>query len=91
MSTRSTLSDVDGSANATEWRSRRRRRTTLGEVLYDAGDKSIPLFVVVSGELQVVRPEPGDTLIATHARSQFSGECAVVTGRSSICHPTAPG
>jgi thioredoxin reductase (NADPH) len=62
----------------------RRRPTTLGEVLYDAGDKSIPLFVVISGELQVVRPEPGDTLIATHARSQFSGECAVVTGRSSI-------
>jgi thioredoxin reductase (NADPH) len=62
----------------------RRRPTTLGEVLYDAGDKRIPLFVVTSGELQVVRPEPGDTLIATHARSQFSGECAVVTGRSSI-------
>ena len=62
----------------------RRRPTTLGEVLYDAGDRSIPLFVVVSGELQVVRSEPGDTLIATHARSQFSGECAVVTGRSSI-------
>ena len=62
----------------------RRRPTTLGEVLYDAGDRSIPLFVVVSGELQVVRSEPGDTLIATHARGQFSGECAVVTGRSSI-------
>jgi thioredoxin reductase (NADPH) len=62
----------------------RRRPTALGEVLYDAGDRSIPLFVVVSGELQVVRSEPGDTLIATHARSQFSGECAVVTGRSSI-------
>ena len=62
----------------------RRRPTTLGEVLYDAGDKSVPLFVVTSGELQVVRPEPGDTLIATHARSQFSGECAVITGRSSI-------
>jgi thioredoxin reductase (NADPH) len=62
----------------------RRRPTALGEVLYDAGDRSIPLFVVLSGELQVVRSEPGDTLIATHARSQFSGECAVVTGRSSI-------
>src|SRR4051812_45330693 len=62
----------------------RRRPTTLGEVLYDAGDRSIPLFVVVSGELQVVRTAPGDTLIATHARSQFSGECAVVTGRGSI-------
>ena len=62
----------------------RRRPTTLGEALYDAGDRSVPLFVVVSGELEVVRPEPGDTLIATHARSQFSGECAVVTGRSSI-------
>ncbi|HEY4734018.1 MAG TPA: hypothetical protein VIH53_05640, partial [Gemmatimonadaceae bacterium] len=39
----------------------RRRPTALGEVLYDAGDRSIPLFVVLSGELQVVRSEPGDT------------------------------
>ena len=62
----------------------RRRPTTRGEVLYDAGDRGIPLFVVVSGALQVVRPEPGDTLIATHAPRQFSGECSVITGRQSI-------
>ncbi len=62
----------------------RHRATTLGEVLYDAGDRSIPLFVVMSGELQVVRPEPGEPLIARHAPSQFSGECSVVTGRQSI-------
>ncbi len=62
----------------------RRRQTVRGEVLYDAGDRGIPLFVVLSGALQVVRPEPGDTLIATHAPHQFSGECSVITGRQSI-------
>jgi thioredoxin reductase (NADPH) len=38
----------------------------------------------VADAIRHTLPEPGDTLIATHARSQFSGECAVVTGRSSI-------
>ncbi|MGE0040842.1 MAG: cyclic nucleotide-binding domain-containing protein, partial [Vicinamibacterales bacterium] len=62
----------------------RRRSTTVGEVLYEAGDRNIPLFVVISGEVQVVRPEPGGPLVVTHAASQFSGECSVITGRQAI-------
>ncbi|HVZ23829.1 MAG TPA: FAD-dependent oxidoreductase, partial [Vicinamibacterales bacterium] len=62
-------------------------------MLYDAGETGIPLYVVISGEIQIVRPEPGGTLVATHAPSQFSGECSVVTGRQSIFRAlvSAPG
>src|SRR3982751_5170285 len=42
----------------------RRRATVLGEVLVEGGDRTIPFFVVVSGELQVVRPsDAAETLI----------------------------
>ena len=34
----------------------RRRPIARGEVLVEVGDKAVPFFVVVSGELQVLRP-----------------------------------
>src|SRR2546428_9146102 len=53
----------------------RRRAIARGEVLVDVGDKASPFFVVVSGELQVVRPSGATaTLIVTHRPGQFSGE-----------------
>ncbi len=33
----------------------RRRQTASGEVLVEAGDRQVPCFVVVSGELEVVQ------------------------------------
>ena len=32
----------------------RRRSTTRGEVLVEVGDRAVPFFVVVSGEIEVV-------------------------------------
>ena len=44
----------------------RRRATARGEVLVETGDKVVPFFVVVSGELQVVRStDTVETLIVT--------------------------
>jgi thioredoxin reductase (NADPH) len=34
----------------------RLRRTTRGEVLVEVGDTAVPVFVVVRGELQALRP-----------------------------------
>jgi thioredoxin reductase (NADPH) len=63
----------------------RRRATVLGEVLVEGGDRTIPFFVVVSGELQVVRPgEAAETLIVTHRSGQFSGEVNMISGRRSV-------
>jgi thioredoxin reductase (NADPH) len=63
----------------------RRRAIARGAVLVDVGDKVVPLFVVVSGEIQVLRPSSGgDTLIVTHRPGQFSGEANMLTGRRAL-------
>jgi thioredoxin reductase (NADPH) len=63
----------------------RRRATTRGEVLVEVGDKAVPVFVVISGELQAVRPtDRAETLIVSHRARQFSGEASMLTGRRAL-------
>jgi len=59
--------------------------TTRGEVLVEVGEKAVPVFVVVSGELQAVRPtDRGETLIVSLQARQFSGEASMITGRRAL-------
>lgn len=63
----------------------RRRQIARGEVLVEAGDKPVPFFVVLRGELEAVLPKlTSDTLLVSHQAGQFSGECNVITGRPAI-------
>ena len=63
----------------------RRRAIARGEVLVDVGAKVVPFFVVISGEIQVVRAPGGtDTVIVAHRPGQFSGEANMITGRRSL-------
>jgi len=63
----------------------RRRQTIRGEMLVDVGDRIVPFYVVVSGEIQVLRPsEGGETLIVGHRAGQFTGESNMISGRRSI-------
>lgn len=63
----------------------RRRSTTAGEILVDVGDRPVPFFVVVSGEIEALRPfDGGETVIVRLRASQFSGEGTVLSGRRSI-------
>ena len=56
-----------------------------GEVLVEAGDKAAPFFVVVSGELQALRPtDTAETLIVSHHARQFSGEVNMISGRRAL-------
>jgi thioredoxin reductase (NADPH) len=71
-----------------------RRSTTRGDVLVEVGDKPVPFFVVLSGELQVVRPAgSAETLIVSHHAGQFSGEGAMLSGRRALARLriTEPG
>jgi thioredoxin reductase (NADPH) len=71
-----------------------RRPTQAGEVLIDVGDQPVPFFVVVSGEVQVLRPFDGaETLIVSHRDGQFTGEANLLTGRRSLARlrVTEPG
>ncbi len=63
----------------------RRRSTAPGEVLVEIGDKPVPFFVVLSGEVQALRPtDTAETLIVSHHAGQFSGEASMLSGRRSI-------
>jgi thioredoxin reductase (NADPH) len=63
----------------------RRRPVARGEVLVEVGDKDVPFFVVVSGEVQALRPSGAtETLIVAHGPGQFSGEAIMLTGRRAM-------
>jgi thioredoxin reductase (NADPH) len=72
----------------------RRRSIARGEVLVEVGEKDVPFFAVVSGEVQALRPTGAtEILIVAHGPGQFSGEAVMITGRRSMgrLRTTEPG
>jgi thioredoxin reductase (NADPH) len=62
-----------------------RRPIARGEVLVEPGDRAVPLFVVLSGEVQATLPlDVGEKLIVSHHPGQFTGEANMVTGRRAM-------
>jgi thioredoxin reductase (NADPH) len=56
-----------------------------GEVLYEQGHRSAPFFVVISGEVEVVRPSiPVETLVTVYEPGQFTGEVGTLSGRPTL-------
>ena len=63
----------------------KRRLVTRGEVLVEAGQHAVPMFVVLSGELEVLMPSKvGDEVIVAHRPGQFTGEGSMISGRRSL-------
>jgi thioredoxin reductase (NADPH) len=63
----------------------RRRPTTRGEVLVDVGDRIVPCFVVVTGEIQALQVFNGaEKLIVSHGPGSVSGEANLISGRPSM-------
>jgi len=65
-------------------------------VLYEQGVTDVPFFVVVSGELEIVRPlGPGavETLVTVYGFGQFTGEVGTLSGRRTLfrLRATKPG
>src|SRR5437016_3273109 len=59
-----------------------RRKVRKGEILVEQGDKAIPFFVVLAGELEAVRPGAGrETLITIFRAEQFTGEVNTLSDR----------
>src|SRR5438876_289288 len=70
------------------------RAMQRGEVLVEQGDSAVPFFVVVSGEVEIVRPSgAAETLITVHGPGQFSGEVNMLSGRRALfrMRATRPG
>jgi len=70
------------------------RVTQNGEVLVEQGDSTVPFFVVVSGEIEIVRPlGAAETLVAVFGPGQFTGEVNMLSGRRALfrIRATRPG
>jgi thioredoxin reductase (NADPH) len=56
-----------------------------GELLVQAGEKAVPFFVVLTGEIEMVRPSGiTETLVAVHGPGQFTGEVNMLSGRPAL-------
>jgi thioredoxin reductase (NADPH) len=63
----------------------RARTVRSGEVLVEQGDRAIPFFVVIAGELEAVRPtDTIETLLFIVRAGQFTGEINVLSGRGAM-------
>jgi thioredoxin reductase (NADPH) len=72
----------------------RMRSVQPGEVLIEQGDTSVPFFVVITGEIEIVRPSgAAETLVTIHGSGEFTGEVNMLSGRRSLvlARATKPG
>jgi thioredoxin reductase (NADPH) len=70
------------------------RSVQPGEVLIEQGDILVPFFVVITGEVEIVRPfDAYETLVTVHGSGEFTGEVNMLSGRRSFfrARATKPG
>jgi thioredoxin reductase (NADPH) len=60
------------------------------EVLIEAGERVVPFFVVLTGQVEIVRPSGStEELVAVHEAGQFSGEVNMLSGRPALLRARA--
>jgi len=72
----------------------RLRSVQSGEVLIEQGDRSVPFFLVITGEVEILRPLGArETLVTVHGPGEFTGEVNMLSGRRSLVRArvTKPG
>ncbi|HEX3579611.1 MAG TPA: FAD-dependent oxidoreductase [Thermoanaerobaculia bacterium] len=63
----------------------RRRAVQAGEVLLQAGELAFPFFVVIDGELAVIRDTcDGEEVLTTYRAGSFTGELNILSGRRPV-------
>jgi len=70
------------------------RAVSAGEILFEVGNEHMPMFVLLSGKLEVVQPTcAGERALVTHEPGGFSGEINMISGRRSLARGrvTEPG
>jgi thioredoxin reductase (NADPH) len=70
------------------------RQTMAGEILYEPGDATPPVFIVISGGIKILAVGGvEERTVTTYGPGQFSGELLMIAGRKSIyrCQVTEAG
>jgi thioredoxin reductase (NADPH) len=56
-----------------------------GDVLMEPGDRGRPMFVVLSGSIEILQPTlNGETLVVLHTAGRFSGDVGTLRGIGSV-------
>jgi thioredoxin reductase (NADPH) len=62
-----------------------RRHAAAGTILYSQGERHIPMYVIISGNVEVSRGSAlGTHVIGTHGPGNFTGEAGTLAGRAAI-------
>src|SRR5215472_15606302 len=72
------------------------RQVSRGDILFEPGDPSVPFFVLLSGRMEIVQPDPetdAERSLATHDPGEFTGEMAGISSQRSLVRGrvTEPG
>lgn len=62
-----------------------------GQIVFNAGDVDLDLFVVVTGGIKILNPFDGNRHIVTHGPAQFAGDIDLLTRRPVIVTGVACG
>src|SRR5262245_58782303 len=66
------------------------RTFAAGALVWEAGDASVPFYVVLDGQLEVVHPYGAtETPVTIHKRGEFTGEMALLLGRRTLVRARA--
>jgi thioredoxin reductase (NADPH) len=61
------------------------REVAAGQILYEPGDDTPPVFVLLSGRIRILAMGGGgEQLVTSYGAGQFSGELLMISGRKSI-------
>jgi thioredoxin reductase (NADPH) len=61
------------------------RRVERGHILVNQGEVTVPFFVVMSGEIEILQPTAsGELPITNHLAGEFTGEVNMLSGRRSL-------
>ncbi len=61
------------------------RAVRAGEILFEAGERAMPCFVVLSGKLDIIMTRlSGEQVFATHGPGNFSGDMVMISGAGSL-------
>lgn len=63
----------------------RTHSVSRGDLLFDIGDRDVPFFVVLSGQLEIVQPDgDGEDVVTVHDPGEFTGEVNMLSGRANL-------
>ena len=61
------------------------RQVEAGEVLFEPGDSNVPVYVVLSGGLEILQPCPkGVRSLVRHVPGSITGEFSVISGQRAL-------